>query len=106
MRKKKQVKAEETKIELETFMPIGFYEIRQMEQEEPSNFNGWVRIKKYKVTVEVVEEPKEVLYERLLDLWEKCEGYRYREPLILAAKELGYELDDNRCGIRSGGKLY
>ena len=49
----------------ETYRPIEQYAINNIKQDYPSCFNGMVRVKRYKVTIEGIEEPKEVLCERL-----------------------------------------
>jgi hypothetical protein len=56
----------------------------------PSCFNGDVRIRRYRVIVEVVEEPVEVLRERLITLWRSTERNPHRwEPMQRAALSLG-----------------
>ncbi|MEK6879597.1 MAG: hypothetical protein AABY22_08320 [Nanoarchaeota archaeon] len=56
-------------ISFETFSRIGDREIQDMKQNQPSCFNSTVRILKYKVTCELIEEPKEVYAERLNKIW-------------------------------------
>ena len=96
MRKKLVVKQienpDETKT-LETFRSIGAYEMSRLRDDEPSCFNGWVRVKKYKITIELIEEPKEVYAERLNKLWIECDNHHHYEPLISTAKGMGIELD-------------
>ena len=76
------------KTELETFNePL--YSINV--QKEPSCFNGFVRVVKYKVTVEQIEEPIEVIHQRLEDLWLKSDNYHDYGPLKVEAKKWGYE---------------
>lgn len=77
-------------MEFETFRTIGSFEIGQITQTMPSCFNGFVRIHKYKVTVEVVAEPIEVLEQRLQKLWDECSNHYNVQPLKDAAKEIGY----------------
>jgi hypothetical protein len=76
----------------ETFKQIGAYEQFNLQQKDASCFNGMVRIHKFKVTIEPIEEPKEVLAERLQKLWHECDNYHHLKPLEKAAKEIGYEL--------------
>lgn len=78
------------KIVVETFRRIGGYELSNMEQKEPSCFNSDIRIEKYRVTVEIVQEPKEVIHARLEKLWVECGNVRHREPLRAMAKKHGY----------------
>jgi hypothetical protein len=83
-----------SKIEFETFRKLIGYSLYDLEQKEPSCFNGDVRVRKYKVTIELIDEPKEVLYERLLNLWETCDNYRHKDPLRAEANKLGFELPE------------
>ena len=76
----------------ETFKEFGDYEISKMEQNEPSCFNGFVRVKKFRVTIEPIEEPKEVYAERLAKLW-NTKNMRDIEPLKIAAKKLGVQME-------------
>lgn len=76
----------------ETFRDFGDYEIQGMTQGEPTSFNGYVRIRKYKVTIEEVHEPIEVLQQRLQKLWDLCDNSNHWRPLQNMAKELGYTL--------------
>ena len=76
----------------ETFRSIGSYEISNLTQKEPTSFNGDVRIKKYKVTIEEIIEPKEVYEKRIQELWDKCDNMHHYNPIQNIAKKLGYEL--------------
>lgn len=57
----------------------------------PSCANGDVRIEKYRITIEKVEEPKEVYQERLVRLWRENErNWYHSDPMRYAAmKYLG-----------------
>ena len=79
----------------ETYRPIEQYAINNIKQDYPSCFNGMVRVKRYKVTIEEIEEPKEVLCERLEKLWCESDNYHDYEPLVEAAKQLGYEFKNS-----------
>jgi hypothetical protein len=59
-------------------------------ENEPSSFNGFVRVEKYKVTIEKLDEPKQVICERLEKLWIEEKNYHHWTPLENKAKELGY----------------
>lgn len=76
----------------ETFRQIDGYWVSQMNQKEPSSFNGQVNVIRYKVTIEQVEEPKEVYQERLQKLWDECDNHHHWQPLRNKAKQLGVEL--------------
>lgn len=63
------------KLVIETFRDFNSpYFINQLKDEEPSFVNN-LRIKKYRVTIEEIEEPKEVYIERLEALLKDCRGY-------------------------------
>jgi len=89
---KKETDVTSSIISFETFRQIGNYEQSNLIQKEPSAFNGWIRVRKYKVTVEPIEEPNEVITERLQKLWDECDNSHHRQPLKAVAKQLGYEL--------------
>jgi hypothetical protein len=97
--KTKPVVVEETKLEFETFRKINSYNLSQWEQKEPDCFNGVVSVHRYRVTVELIEEPKEVIIERLKTLWRNTDNYHHYRPLQDAAKKLGFQLDANEIGI-------
>lgn len=86
------MKTEET-ISFETFRKIGSYEQSNLTSKEPSSFNGWVRIEKYKITVEQIDEPRDVLIERLQKLWDECDNHHQWQPLKNKAEELFYKLE-------------
>ena len=79
----------------ETFRSIGSYEIGNLTQKEPTSFNGDVRIKKYKITIEEVIEPQEGYEQRIQELWDKCDNMHHYTPIKNTAKKLGYELKGN-----------
>jgi hypothetical protein len=63
------------KIEFETFRDLNnTYSVSQLKQEEPSNVN-FLNYRKYKITIELVEESNETLLARLEDLLKKSTGY-------------------------------
>lgn len=80
------------KMVFETFRRMGTYDQMQLCEKEPSCFNGQVNIRKYRVTVETIDESKEVLAERLLKLWRECDNHHHWLPLQTVAKDLGIEL--------------
>ncbi len=52
-----------------------------------------VRIKKYKITIEEIEESEEVLQKRLQELWETSKhNYHQFSPMKHEAEKLNYEL--------------
>lgn len=73
----------------ETFKGLGDYETYNLKVDKPYVFNGSVSILKYKVTIEVVEESKEVYTERLQKLWDVCDIPNNFQALKEQASELG-----------------
>lgn len=92
MKKSKKINSKNNTISFETFRKIGSYTIDNLKQEKADCFNGLVSIKKYKVTIELIEEPKDVLSERLQELWDLCNNIHHWNTLKQSAKEIGYEL--------------
>jgi hypothetical protein len=79
-------------VSFETFRTIGNFEAAQLQEKEPSAFNSIVNIRKYRVTIELVDEPMQVLIDRLQKLWDECDNYHNWTPLKDVAKTLKYEL--------------
>lgn len=77
---------------VETFRAIGDYEFNgySFNNKEPSCFNGAVNIKKYKITIEIVDEPLEIYNERLEKLWVESDNYHHYRPLQCVAESIGY----------------
>lgn len=64
----------------------------------PSCFNGDVSITRYRITVERIDDPPEVLHERLRGLWRHTDNWHHRDPLRQAALRHGLELDSDDFG--------
>jgi hypothetical protein len=77
---------------IETFRTVGDYELRELTQLKPSCFNGMVRVHKTRVTVERIEEPDDVIRGRIQELWDKCNNWHDREPLLAMATTYGMKL--------------
>jgi hypothetical protein len=77
----------------DTFRRPSIYQVSNMTQDRPSCFNGNVEIKRYRVTFEEIEEPIEVLRDRVKELWRHCDNSHHWEPLKTVARGLGIELD-------------
>lgn len=82
-------------ISFETFRKVGTYEQSNLLSKEASCFNGNVSIRKYKITIEPIEESNEILAERLQKLWDECDNHHHWTPLKNVAKQIGYELQGN-----------
>lgn len=89
----------------ETFGEISPFQMAALLQAEPSCFNGMVRVKKYRITIEEVEEPLEVLEARLMKLWTESGNHHHAQPLRNAAAALGIELPYNKFGSLREKKL-
>lgn len=76
----------------ETFREISDYTIDNLTFENPSCFNGDVRVIKYKVTIEKIEESIEVIQKRIQKLWDECDNWHHREPLRRIGKKYGLNL--------------
>ena len=79
----------------ETFLELSDYAIETLTKVEPYCINGKVRIRKYKVTIELVEEPCEVLGARLQHLWDTTNNPHHWGDLKAKAQEIGYEIQDH-----------
>lgn len=91
---------EPTTISFETFSKIESYNISNLTKENPTCFNGDIRIEKYKVTIEKIDEPKEVYAERLQKMWDECDNHHHVQPLLNTAKQFGIELLGERGSKR------
>lgn len=67
------------KTEFETFRDLsGSYYVNQLKDKLPSNIN-FLNYRKYKVTIELVDESKEILLERLNSMLDYNNGYNMQE---------------------------
>jgi len=76
----------------ETFRKPGAYAESQLKDSEPSCFNGGVSVRRYRVTFEEIEEPKDALIQRLRKLWAECDNHHHWGPLQAEAAKLGITL--------------
>lgn len=59
---------------------------------EPSTMNGDVDIVRYRVTIERLDDPPEVLHARLLKLWRSTErNWHNTDPMRAAARAIGMD---------------
>lgn len=92
---KRKIKTAEIpdKISFETFFDHrGSYYVSNMTEKEPSCFNGKVSVRKFRVTIELIDEPVEVIQERIRQLWGKCDNSHHWVPLQYMGKKYGIEL--------------
>jgi hypothetical protein len=100
---KNMKKDKNTTVSFETFRNISGYEQSNLTSDNPTSFNGDVRIKKYRVTIEEIVESDEVYIERIQDLWDTCDNMHHWTPIENVAKSLGYELK-NKFGNKRKDK--
>ena len=68
----------------------------------PSAFNGYVLVERYRITVEKVEEPIEVVRDRLRKLWRESErNFHHWTPMRATAERLG--MDPNELKLEEQG---
>lgn len=84
---------------IETFRDVGNYQIGEWESDnEPTCFNGWVHVRKYRITIEEIDEPVEVIRSRLLKLWHESDNHHHYEPLHAIGLRYGIELANKEFG--------
>lgn len=88
-----------TRFEFETFRAFGHYNVGQLEDKEPSAFNGRVAFRKWRIIAEQLDEPNEILQERLKKLWRECDNHHLVGAIDAAAREVGLTLDPSERGI-------
>lgn len=77
----------------ETYRGLDPYAINQLIEKEPVCWNGIVRVRKYKVTVELIDEPLEVIHTRLRKLWDANKNHHNNLPLLTEARKYGLSLE-------------
>ncbi len=89
---------------IETFKSFNHYDIRQLTEqwEQPSCWNGEVRVQKVRVTIEEIDEPKEVIAARLMKLWREVENMHHLGPIQAEAQRRGVELPHSELGRDRG----
>lgn len=98
--------AADVRVEFETFRRPAPYTIHDLKDDAPS-FSGLgadVSVRKYRVTIDLVEEPVEVIHARLIELWETCDNHHHWRSLKHEAARYGLVLSMDRCGIRATRK--
>lgn len=77
----------------ETYNEVTKYAKRQMISDNPSCFNGKVSVRKYKITIELIDEPIEVIQARIQKMWDECDNHHQWDPLKAEAKKYGLALN-------------
>lgn len=100
-KKNSKPKPPEYPLIIETFMPPAG-RLKDMAYNSvgdgPYCINGEVSLRRYRVTAELIEEPREVLIERLQKLWRECDNHHHWGPLKNAAGKLGITLSMDEVG--------
>ncbi len=84
--------------QFETFKDFDKYDIGELKWYRPSCRNGDIHITKYRITIEVVEEPDEVIMDRIRRLWKETTNSYEREELLAVAQGYGIA-DELEAGI-------
>ncbi len=83
----------EKKIEFETFRDISSYEVGNLKRDKPSSIN-FLSYKKFKITIEPIEESNEVYIERLNNMLLVADGYNEKTRINAEIKRLEKLGDD------------
>lgn len=66
-------------------------------QEDPDCFNGQVRARRYRITIEAIEEDDDVVFERMQEMFDETNNMHTRDALMHHAKEhMGRPMDWER----------
>ena len=68
--------------------------------DKPSCFNGFVNVHRWRITVEMIDEPVEVIQGRIKELWETSNNSHHIGPLKTVATAYGLELSIGTFGCR------
>lgn len=60
---------------------------------EPGVQNGVASVRRYRISVELIEEPIEDIRNRIRKLWLQSDNMHDRDPLMLEARRYGLNLD-------------
>lgn len=69
-------------------------------QKEPHCFNGVVDIRMYRITIEVIDEPLEVITDRLEKLHLECDNWHHWSALDEQAKKYNYTFKGKRGSLK------
>ncbi len=84
------------------FVTFGYPNVSDRFRPGPHVWNGEVHIRRYRVVVELMDEPDEIIRQRIIDLWAGSTNGHDRAPLHdMAAK---YGLDLHTCGVEYGSR--
>ncbi len=97
-------KKREYPIVIETFVPPNKYATESMERSTPHCLNGELFIRKYRVTVDIIEEPVRDIRARILYLWVTGDNIHHMQPLRDAANKYGLDLEGKGFGCQRKAK--
>lgn len=80
--------------QFETFRPFTNDLIGYKNANKPAAFNGFVRVVKYRITIERIEESQEVYAQRLNQLAAECDNWHNHLPIELAAQKHGVKITE------------
>ncbi len=87
---------------IDSFREWSPYDVGQFNTwKEPTAFNGAVRVRKYRVTIELVDEEVSIIAARIQKLWDECDNHHHWQPIRVAAEKIGYSLV-GQAGSRRG----
>lgn len=84
------------KVSFETYRELGPFQLDNLRCEAPSVGNGDVRVVRYRVTVERIEEPFEVIAERVRALYRAESNWHRQDALTGYARKHGIDLEAKR----------
>lgn len=71
----------------------------------PQVGNGRVSVERFRITIEKVDEPPEVIHERIRKLWRTTSNHHHYDPLKHAAAKFGLDLDSKEFGADVPGGM-
>ena len=78
--------------DFETYNEISEYTKINLISNEPTCFNGMVRVRRYKVSVELIDEDEDIIRARIQKLWDECSNTHNWDGLKSEAKKYGLKL--------------
>lgn len=89
------------RLSITTYRSPGYSLSEWRDENEPSFVNN-LRYRKWRITAELVDEPLEVLQERLQKMWEQDTNWHHGSRYEAEAQALGFELQ-GRMGEKARG---
>jgi hypothetical protein len=84
----------------ETFREPSEWWVSQLEGAKPNAMNGRVQVQRYRITVELIDDPDGDA-ERLQKLWDECSNSHHFGPLRKEAQRLGVTFKPNSLGRKA-----